>query len=63
MRQAITVWKDGTWKVWQRMDAQLAEDETDWLVTIPVTFWPEDSVGRVTINRAGTRKKRRRLTL
>ncbi len=37
MKNAITVWKDGTWKVWQAMDAQLAEnDYPDILVTIPL---------------------------
>ena len=41
MKMAITVWKDGTWKVWQAMDAQLAENEDDWLSTIPLPQ-PED---------------------
>jgi hypothetical protein len=32
---AITVWKDGTWKVWQATDAHYAENDPEWLVTIP----------------------------
>jgi hypothetical protein len=32
---AITVWKNGTWKIWQTLDAKHAEKEEDWLATIP----------------------------
>lgn len=39
---AITVWKDGTWKVWQATDAHYAENDPEWLVTIPL---PVDTVG------------------
>ena len=33
---AITVWKDGSWKNWQKLDAKYAEQEADWLCTIPL---------------------------
>jgi hypothetical protein len=32
---AITVWKDGTWKAWQTLDAKYAEKDPNWLSTIP----------------------------
>lgn len=34
---AITVWKDGTWKVWGSMDAQYAETDSNYLLTIPIS--------------------------
>jgi hypothetical protein len=34
---AITVWRDGTWKVWGCIDAQYAETDPDWLSTIPLS--------------------------
>lgn len=30
----ITVWRDGTWKVWHAMDAFYAQSDPDYLVTI-----------------------------
>lgn len=30
----VTVWKDGTWKVWGAMDAFYAQSDPDYLVTI-----------------------------
>ena len=33
---AITVWKDGAWKNWQKLDATYAEQDADWLCTIPL---------------------------
>lgn len=36
MKLAITVWKDGGWKIWRRIDAHYAENDPDWLVTIPL---------------------------
>jgi hypothetical protein len=33
--QVVTVWKDGTWKVWGAMDAFYAQADPDYLVTIP----------------------------
>lgn len=32
--QVVTVWKDGTWKVWGAMDAFYAQSDDDYLVTI-----------------------------
>lgn len=32
--QVVTVWKDGTWKVWGAMDAFYAQSDPDYLVTI-----------------------------
>ena len=38
MRQepVLTVWVDGTWKVWGAMDAHYAKDDEGYLVTIPL---------------------------
>jgi hypothetical protein len=36
MKQAITVWKDGTWQLWSAGDAYYAQNDPDWLVTIPL---------------------------
>lgn len=33
---AITVWRDGSWKVWRSLDATYAENDPDWLLTIPL---------------------------
>lgn len=33
---AITVWKNGTWKEWQTLDAKYAEQDPDFFVTIPL---------------------------
>lgn len=33
---AISVWKNGEWCVWQPLDAVHAENEPDYLVTIPL---------------------------
>lgn len=30
----VTIWKDGTWKVWGAMDAFYAQADEDYLVTI-----------------------------
>ncbi len=35
MDTSITVWTDGTWKVWSSLDAYYAQEDADWLVTIP----------------------------
>lgn len=35
--KVITVWNDGTWKVWSATDAHYAENEPNWLVTIPLS--------------------------
>ena len=32
---AVTVWKDGTWIRWASLDAHYAENEPNWLCTIP----------------------------
>ena len=32
--KTITVWKDGSWKVWNSYDAELATNDPDWLVNI-----------------------------
>lgn len=31
---AITVWKDGGWKLWRTLDAKYAEGDPDWLATL-----------------------------
>ena len=33
---AITVWRNGGWRLWQVMDAQLASADPNWLCTIPL---------------------------
>ena len=32
----LTVWADGTWKVWGAMDAHYSKDDEGYLVTIPL---------------------------
>jgi hypothetical protein len=32
----ITVWSDGTWKVWGAMDAHYAQSDPTYLLTIPI---------------------------
>lgn len=32
----VTVWRDGTWRRWGAMDAQYAQGDPNYLVTIPV---------------------------
>lgn len=32
MDKAITVWKDGRWKLWSRLDACYARNDPDWLL-------------------------------
>lgn len=34
--KAITVWKNGGYKVWRSLDAQYASDDPDWLTNIPL---------------------------
>jgi hypothetical protein len=41
---AITVWKDGTWKAWQTLDAQYAEKDENWLCTIKMPTAISDAV-------------------
>lgn len=43
---AITVWKDGTWKAWTALDATYAQDDPDWLSTIPLPMWKMDDASR-----------------
>lgn len=31
---SITIWKDGSWKVWAYLDAYYAQNDPDWLTTI-----------------------------
>jgi len=38
--QAITVWKDGRYKFWSAADAAYAQNDPDWLATIPLTQPP-----------------------
>lgn len=33
---SITVWENGTWKKWSALDAHHAENDSDWLATIPL---------------------------
>lgn len=37
---AITVWKDGTWQVWGALDAYYAQNDPNWLLTIPLKDLP-----------------------
>lgn len=32
----ITVWKDATWKCWDRLDAEHARNDENWLLEIPI---------------------------
>ncbi len=36
-KQIITVWKDGSWKIWSSLDAEYAANDVDWLVNIPLS--------------------------
>lgn len=38
---SITVWKNGTWKYWDNLSAIHAQDDPDWLVTIPLQKWDD----------------------
>ena len=31
---AVTVWKDGNWRLWRTLDAKYAEGEPGWLATL-----------------------------
>ncbi len=35
-KYAVTVWKNGNWKVWSTMDATYARDDPDWLTDFGV---------------------------
>lgn len=39
---SITIWRDGTWKVWPPLGGQYAQDESDYLVTIQSTSIQEE---------------------
>lgn len=32
----LTVWTDGTWRVWDALSAHYAASDPDWLASIPV---------------------------
>ena len=36
--ETITVWEDGTWKVWRGLDAEYAANDENWLVNIPLAL-------------------------
>lgn len=40
--QAITVWKDGTYKQWRTADAYYAENDPDWFLTISLPVEDDD---------------------
>ena len=41
MRKVITVWKDGSWRIEQELDAvYVSQNDPDWLVTIPLDATP-----------------------
>ena len=48
MDAIISVYKDGTWKLWKgkhyKLDAHYACDEPDWLVNIPATGIDEEDI-------------------
>lgn len=48
--KAITVWKDGGYRVWSKLDAKYAERDSGWLATIPLDEFlePTAPIGRVT---------------
>lgn len=31
---ALTIWKDGGWKLWRTLDAKYAEGDPEWLATL-----------------------------
>ncbi|MCJ7559161.1 hypothetical protein MUO79_00905 [Candidatus Bathyarchaeota archaeon] len=35
IEETITVWTDGTWKIWANLDAEYAANDPNWLVNIP----------------------------
>ncbi len=39
----ITVWRDGTWKVWDEGDALYARQDFDWLLDFPLQQAIEDA--------------------
>lgn len=39
-REAVTVWRDGRYKFWSAADAAYAQNDPDWLATIPLTQQP-----------------------
>ena len=39
-REAVTVWKDGRYKFWRAADAAYAQNDPDWLATIPLAQQP-----------------------
>jgi len=39
---AVTIWKDGTWKLWSTLDAKYAEREPNWLSTLSGTIIEAD---------------------
>lgn len=43
---AITVWKDGSWRAWQTLDAKYAEKDADWLLTISAQAIQEELLVR-----------------
>ena len=36
-QRVITVWADGTWKVWNAMDAFYSQTDPDYLVTVSLS--------------------------
>ena len=52
MDKVITVWKDGTWKLWDSLDAQYAANDKDWLVNIPISnlFFELQDMGLASLN-------------
>jgi hypothetical protein len=52
---AVTVWKEGCWKVWHESDAKYAETDWDWLATIPLRDAILDALSGGTDSRQGTK--------
>lgn len=44
---AITVYKDGGWKLWQTLDAKYAECEDEWFCTIPMGDIIKTAIGAI----------------
>jgi protein-arginine kinase activator protein McsA len=35
IKETITVWVNGDWKIWSNLDAEYAANDSEWLVNIP----------------------------
>ena len=47
---SITIWKNGTWKVWRNRDAEIAMDDKNWLSHIKLSDVFEDIKKKVKLS-------------